>query len=137
VLPVSSRAGGGGALRNCRGGVPCTCLYVGAASSGLPLLGELRVCSAPDLIMHMWLGARGELEPAFTAWRRRATENERAAWVGIIMRSAARRLQLWWLRCMVHLRLWYGRHALQPMLEVQWMPCRNSSCRSPCLNAML
>ena len=76
---------------------------------------------ALEITMHMWIGARREceLDPAFNAWRRRATDAQKAAFVGIITRSAARRLQLWWLRCMVHLRLWYDHHAMQPMLEEQ------------------
>ena len=75
--------------------------------------------------MHMRIGARiigcrdGAIDPALNAWRRRSTDAQRDAFIRITMRSAARRLQLWWLRCMVHLRLWYDHHAMQPMLEEQ------------------
>ena len=94
-------------------------LGLGGFPAGLPLI---------DSTMHMWIGARiigcrdGAIDPALNAWRRRSTDAQRDAFVRITVRSAPRRLQIWWLRCLVRMivRPWLGGSvATQPMIEEQ------------------
>jgi len=98
-------------------------LGLGGLPAGMPLI--------PESTMHMWIGARiigcldGAIDPALNAWRRRSTDAQRDAFVRITMRSAARRLQIWWLRCLVRmlLRPWIGGSvAMQLMIEEQQLP---------------
>ena len=77
--------------------------------------------------MHMWIGARilgcrdDAIDPALNAWRRRSNDAQRDAFIRITMRSAARRLQIWWLHCLVRMEIrgiWLdGSIALQPMID--------------------
>ena len=77
--------------------------------------------------MHMWIGPRilgcrdDAIDPALSAWRRRSSDAQRDAFIRITMRSAARRLQIWWLRCLVRMEIrgiWLdGSIALQPMID--------------------
>ena len=100
---------------------------------GLPTgstIGQIGPLLLPDLIdsaMHMWIGARilgcrdDAIDPALNAWRRRSNDAQRDAFIRITMRSAARRLQIWWLRCLVRMEIrgiWLdGSIALQPMID--------------------
>ena len=128
MLPIVFNGGGESASLLVIGIGPKLGLGGMPTGSTIGPIGPLLLPDPIDSTMHMWIGARiigcrdGAIDPALNAWRRRSTDAQRDAFIRITMRSAARRLQLWWLRCLVRLilRPWIGGSvATQPMIEEQ------------------
>ena len=134
MLPIAFNGGG----ENCRGIENAALLITRVCPQfglgGLPTgstIGQIGFLSLPDPIdssMHMWIGARiigcrdSAIDPALNAWRRQSSDAQRDAFIRITMRSAARRLQIWWLRCLVRMivRPWLSVSvATQTMIEEQ------------------